>query len=190
MTSEEMDKQWENIKEELLALNDLKEKMDDGDYVKNYLEWIKETVTKNRILYESKYNEAKKDQELYKKERGKLYWINFGINIGSEFQKYHYAVVLYESKYTALIVPLSSKKEEIQQWKIDDNLIIELGEISDFEEKKPCYALINQLQSVSKKRLDRIGKKPNYKNIKLSPEQMNMIDNAVISALTYTKKTS
>lgn len=185
--SEELDKKWIEIKENLLRLNDLKIKFGEDTYSINYLNWVKEEVDKNLYLFESKYNEKKKDQELYRKERGQVYWINFGINIGSEFQGYHYAVVLNEGKYTAIVVPLSSEKDEVQKWKEVDDLIIPIGEITGFEQTKPCFAMINQIQVVSKKRLDRVGNKPNYKTIKLSTTQMDMLDETIKNNLVNKK---
>lgn len=187
MDSTNMDKKWLEIKEELLQLNDLQQDYNakyNTDYVESYLNWIKETVTKNKFIYRNKYDKSKTDFEILSKNRTNVYWIDFGINIGSEFQGYHFALVLYENTYTAIVVPLSSEKDEFQSWKENDESIIPIGEINGFEEKKPCYALINQIQAVSKKRLDRIGIRPNFKKIKLSPEQMDLIDKAIINMLT------
>ena len=72
------------------------------------LDWFNEIVLKNIALHKSKKSDEVMDQELYRKSRQHVYWINFGRNIGSEFQDYHYAVVLFESKYTAIVVPLIS----------------------------------------------------------------------------------
>lgn len=178
-TSELLDGKWLEIKENLLKLNDLKIKFGEENYSMNYLSWVKEEVDKNLYLFESKYNKNKTDQELYRKQRGQVYWINFGVNIGSEFQGYHYAVVINEGKYTAIVVPLSSEKEEVQIWKEKDELIIPIGEIEGFEKTKPCFAMINQIQAVSKKRLDRIGNRSNFKNIKLNDIQMDILDEAI-----------
>lgn len=178
-TSGLLDDKWLEIKENLLKLNDLKVKFGEENYSMNYLSWVKEEVDKNLYLFESKYNKNKTDQELYRKQRGQVYWINFGVNIGSEFQGYHYAVVINEGKYTAIVAPLSSEKEEVQIWKEKDELIIPIGEIDGFEKTKPCFAMINQIQAVSKKRLDRIGNRPNFKNIKLNYIQMDILDEAI-----------
>lgn len=178
-TSGLLDDKWLEIKENLLKLNDLKVKFGEENYSMNYLSWVKEEVDKNLYLFESKYNKNKTDQELYRKQRGQVYWINFGVNIGSEFQGYHYAVVINEGKYTAIVAPLSSEKEEVQIWKEKDELIIPIGEIDGFEKTKPCFAMINQIQAVSKKRLDRIGNRPNFKNIKLNHIQMDILDEAI-----------
>ena len=147
-------------------------------YCANILDWFNEVLEKNYIIHESKINDSKIDQEIFKKYRQKVYWINFGKNIGSEFRDYHYAVVLYESKYTAIVVPLTSKKDESPQWIIDnENVIVDLGEAKGYpHECKQCYACTFLLQSVSKKRLDRCGnKKDGYFDLKLSSEQMNKI---------------
>ena len=59
-------------------------------YCANLLDWFDEVVLKNTALYKSKKDTTQQDQELYKKSRQNVYWINFGRNIGSEFQDYHY----------------------------------------------------------------------------------------------------
>lgn len=118
------------------------------------------------------------DQELFKKERQHIYWMDFGRNVGSEFRDWHFALVLYESKYTALVVPLTSKKEHNPDW-VEENkdVIVDMGIIEGFpEEVKECYACVFMLQSVSKKRLSRYGdKEKGYYNIKISDEQMKKI---------------
>ena len=104
--------------------------------------------------------------------------MDFGRNVGSEFRDWHFALVLYESKYTALVVPLTSKKEHNPDW-VEENkdVIVDMGIIEGFpEEVKECYACVFMLQSVSKKRLSRYGdKEKGYYNIKISDEQMKKI---------------
>lgn len=147
----------------------------DNYYCANLLDWFNEVVLKNIAIYKSKKSETQIDQELIKKDRQYVYWIDFGRNIGSEFRDLHFAVVIYESKYTALVVPLTSKKEHDPKW-IEENrdVIVDMGIIEGFpEETKECYACTFMLQNVSKKRLSRYGDdKKGYFDIKLSNEQM------------------
>ena len=98
---------------ELLYRNIIKLKRLDIDnyYCANLLDWFNEVVFKNIAIFKSKLDDNQIDQELYKKERQFVYWIDFGRNVGSEFRDLHFAVVVYESKYTALVIPLTSKKE-------------------------------------------------------------------------------
>lgn len=159
----------------------------DNYYCANLLDWFNEVVLKNIAIYKSKQSEDQIDQELYKKDRQYVYWIDFGRNIGSEFRDLHFAVVIYESKYTALVVPLTSKKDHDPKW-IDENkgVIVDLGIIDGFPETtKECYACTFMIQSVSKKRLSRYGDDTKgYFDIKLSNEQMKKIcDN--LSNITY-----
>ena len=116
-----------------------------------------------------------------------MYWIDFGRNIGSEFQDLHFAVVIYEAKYTAIVVPLTSKKYQNPKWIEEDrNAIVDLGIIDGFpKETKECYACTFMVQSVSKKRLSRYGdSKKGYYDIKITDEQMKKIcDN--LSRITY-----
>lgn len=168
------------IKLDIIYKNILKlKKMEiDNNYCANLLDWFNEVLLKNLAIYKSKQSETETDQELYKKERQFVYWIDFGRNIGSEFRDSHFAVVIYESKYTALVVPLTSKKEHDPKW-IDENknVIVDLGVIEGYpEESKECYACTFMLQSVSKKRLSRYGdSKKGYFKIKLSDDQMKKV---------------
>ena len=158
-----------------------------NNYCANLLDWFNEVALKNISIYKSKNSEKEKDQETFNKTRQKVYWINFGRNIGSEFQDYHYAVVLHESKYTAIVVPLTSKKDHEPNWIIEHrNVIVDIGTVDGYpSDSKECYACTFMLQTVSKKRLDRCGnKKTGYFDIKISNEQMKAICDK-INEITY-----
>lgn len=189
----------DNIRE--LKNEKLKEKLDilyrnilrlkklniDNYYCANLLDWFIEVINKNISIYKSKQSENQMDQELYKKERQYVYWIDFGRNIGSEFRDLHFAVVLYESKYTALVVPLTTKKDHHPRWiEENKNVIVELGFINGFPDKeKECYACTFMIQSVSKKRLSRYGDDTKgYFDIKISDEQMKKICDS-LTKITY-----
>lgn len=167
---------------ELLYRNIIKLKRLDIDnyYCANLLDWFNEVVFKNIAIFKSKLDDNQIDQELYKKERQFVYWIDFGRNVGSEFRDLHFAVVVYESKYTALVIPLTSKKEYDPQW-IEENrdTIVDLGVIDGFpDEVKECYACTFMIQSVSKKRLSRYGdNEKGFFDIRLSNNQMKKICN-------------
>lgn len=159
----------------------------DNYYCTNLLNWFNEVVSKNIAIYSSKQSETELDQELYKKTRQNVYWIDFGRNIGSEFRDCHFAVVLYESKYTAIVVPLTSKKEQDPKWIEENrNAVVDLGEIEGYPiESKECYACTFMLQTVSKKRLSRYGANKEEKiNIKISDEQMKKICDKILQ-ITY-----
>lgn len=159
----------------------------DNNYCANLLDWFNEIVLKNIAIYKSKKSKTKQDQETYKKARQEVYWINFGRNIGSEFQDYHYAVVLYETKYTAIVVPLTSKKEHEPEWIIENkDIIVDLGMVEGYpNESKECYACTFMLQTVSKKRLNRCGNKEDgYFKIRITDKQMLEICNK-INEITY-----
>lgn len=152
----------------------------DNYYCANLLDWFNEVILKNIAIYRSKKSADQTDQELYKKDRQYVYWIDFGRNIGSEFRDLHFAVVIYESKYTALVVPLTSKKDYDPKWIAENkDVIVDLGIIDGFpEETKECYACTFMLHSVSKKRLSRYGDdEKGYFDIKLSNEQMQKVCN-------------
>lgn len=162
----------------------------DNNYCAKLLDWFNEVICKNIAIYNSKKDEEAVDQELYKKERQHVYWIDFGRNIGSEFCDSHFAIVIFESKYTALVIPLTSKKEHSPAW-IEENkdCLVDLGVIEGYpKESKECYACVFMAQSVSKKRLSRYGDKKTgeYFDIKLSNEQMEAVCNK-LADITYNK---
>ena len=159
----------------------------DNYYCSKLIDWFHEVVLKNISIYQSKQSETEIDQELYKKTRQSVYWIDFGRNIGSEFQDLHFAVVLHEDKYTAMVVPLTSKKDHTPKWiEESKDVIVDLGAIEGYpEETKECYACTHMLQTVSKKRLSRYGQNKGDKfNIKISDEQMKKISDKV-SQIAY-----
>ena len=115
--------------------------------------------------------------------RKQVVWIDFGVNIGQELNHSHPAVVLYSGPNvgTVLVAPLTSKKNE-------SNVIIDIGEVEDFEGFSYCK--IDQLRAVSKLRIQtkkfenkyynnfnrENGK---YSNLEVSTEQINLIDKAI-----------
>lgn len=71
-----------------------------GDnYCANLLDWFNEVVQKNIAIKKS--IDKGMNQEKFKKYRQHVYWINFGRGVGSEFQDYHYALVLFEAEHLA-----------------------------------------------------------------------------------------
>lgn len=118
--------------------------------------------------------------------------VEFGKTIGSEFQDEHFAVVLNELSYTAVVVPLTTKKEIPPAWISNTELIVDIGLVSGFpNECKECLAFTGGIISVSKKRLSKYGDKKarQYYDITLSEPQMraieeNISNNFCISGLT------
>jgi len=64
-----------------------KKNADDENYSINYLKWILEVTIKNKIIHSSK---SSKDKEMVRRRRSRVYWIDFGKNIGSEFNDPHF----------------------------------------------------------------------------------------------------
>lgn len=168
-------------------LNDILEKLhtltkDDMDI--HILKWFVEHVCKNYYIHDSKLDETKRDTETNKTPRGHVYWVEFGVNIGSEFNDPHYAVVVKESKYTAIVVPLTSKKSSDPLWVKTDDAVIPIGVVSGFETNDTeCYACISMIRSVSKRRL---SSKVNgeFVKLKLTNEQIDKIDNVINNRFT------
>jgi len=136
----------------------------------DFIKWFTEVINKNIAIYKSKRDKNATDHERYKKPSGNVYFIDFGKTIGSEFQSLHFCVVLYELDYTALVAPMTSKKETPPHWVSNTNLIVDIGAVQGLP-KNGNLVYIGGLQEVSKKRLDLYKKQ----NIKLSAEQMELI---------------
>ena len=170
-------------------LNDVLEKLnsldfEDEDFDINALKWYIEHANKNYYIHESKQDEEKHDTEINKKPRSHVFWVEFGINVGSEFNEPHYAVVVKESKYTAIVIPLTSKKDKVPKWIQDDDAIIPIGKVEGFEDNETeCYACISLIRSVSKRRLSsKVDGK--FVKLKLLPEQMDKIDAVINNRFT------
>jgi len=159
---------------------------DDRKYPINFLKWVLEVTIKNKIIHS---NKSSKDKEMVRRRRSRVYWIDFGKNIGSEFNDPHFCVVIKESQFTAIVVPLSSQKESTPDWKMSEDLIVPIGYLNDLPEKrKPSYALVNQITTVSKKRLSTFKYKGNYLKMKLTDQQMNLIDKTIMKLCVYKGK--
>ena len=182
MINKRYEKLFQKLNDALEKLNSLD--FEDENFDINALKWYIEHANKNYYIHESKQNEEKHDTEINKKPRSHVFWVEFGINIGSEFNEPHYAVVVKESKYTAIVVPLTSKKDKVPKWIQDDDAIIPIGKVEGFEENDTeCYACISMIRSVSKRRL---SSKVNGKFVKLKllPEQMDKIDRVINNRFT------
>ena len=182
MINKRYEKLFQKLNDALEKLNSLD--FEDENFDINALKWYIEHANKNYYIHESKQNEEKHDTEINKKPRSHVSWVEFGINIGSEFNEPHYAVVVKESKYTAIVVPLTSKKDKVPKWIQDDDAIIPIGKVEGFEENDTeCYACISMMRSASKRRL---SSKVNGKFVKLKllPEQMDKIDRVINNRFT------
>lgn len=140
-------------------------------YLLSFEDWLKEQVVKNcRIKTGKKF-------ETGRRPRQRVFWTEFGINIGSEFSFTHFGVVIKEFDHTVLVVPLSTEKEDELDYKNIGNCFVPIDIVDGMPyDKKSCYALVNQMQSISKARLgdykDEFGK---YHQITLSDVQMQKI---------------
>ena len=173
----------EKLNNVLYDYDDLKIENKSSEHLIN---WFIEVVYKNLAIFKSKKQEHIQDQETYNKPRGNLFLIDFGKTIGSEFQDEHFAVVLKELDYTAVIIPLTSKKDIPPNWITNTDLIVDIGLVEGFPlECKECFAFIGGIQSVSKKRLSKYGDKKEkiYYEIVLSKNQMDLINENIIFKL-------
>jgi len=186
--SDKIDTVFAALKQELMYFHDK-----DPEYASKMVDWFLEVATKNHIIHRHKNDPSKRDKEMARRRRSRVYYIDFGVNVGSEFNYPHFCVVIAEFKYHAIVVPLSTVKEgDENSWKKDDdNLYVEIGEVQGFPiETKECYAVVSKIKEVSKQRLSDY-KHPETKEfvkIKLTDDQMNKIDEAIIKLCTKNTK--
>lgn len=160
------------LNEELLKKKDISQ----DEYLEKLTKWLNEIIIKNKLII------GKPSKEKVTRVRQHVYWIDFGFNIGTEFNFPHFCVVIKEFTNTAIVVPISTEKEEDPEWKSARNLFVPIGKIEGLpREKKDCYALVNQIRTVSKQRLsdyyDKSTRK--YIHIQLKPDQMKLILDAI-----------
>jgi len=186
--SDKIDTVFAALKPELMYFHDK-----DPEYAEKMVDWFLEVAIKNHIIHRYKNDPSKKDKEMVRRRRARVYYIDFGVNVGSEFNYPHFCVVVKEFKYHALVVPLSSLDEDdTQSWKLDEeNMCVEIGEIKDLPFEKPkTYALVGKMREVSKQRLSdyRHPETKEFVKLKLTDDQMDKIDEAIIKLCTKNKK--
>jgi hypothetical protein len=112
-------------------------------------------------------------------KRGEIFTVDFGFGIGSEFRYQHYCVVISVNKKTVVVIPFTSKPKNG----------INLGIIQKLQsrrnsKKKETYALVHSVRSISRARLFRPRINGKRQFIKLSKNQMDLLDNEVKKILT------
>lgn len=177
------------LKQELLYFHDK-----DPVYAEQMVKWFQEVGVKNKHIHASK--SSKRDKEMGRRRRGNVFYIDFGVNVGSEFNFPHFGVVIAEFRYHALVVPISSvKKEDENGWKKEEqNLYVEIGKIKGFpetdEEQTHSYAVVSKIREVSKQRLSdyRVPGTRDYIKLFLTDDQMDLIDEAMRTLCTKKEK--
>jgi mRNA-degrading endonuclease toxin of MazEF toxin-antitoxin module len=182
--SDKIDSAFASLKQELLYFHDK-----DPEYAKKMAEWFNEVGVKNKIIHHFKNNASKPDKEMVRRRRSRVYYIDFGVNVGSEFNYPHFCAVIAESTYHAVVIPLSTVKETDEGgWKEEEkNFFIEIGEVEGFPlEQKDCYAIVSQIRTVSKQRLSdyKHPKTKQFYKLKLTDPQMDKIDAAIVKMCT------
>ncbi len=154
-------------------------------YINHFKEWLVEKAVKNQLIKHKRKNEN------VKRPRQRVYWCEFGINVGSEFSFPHFAVVIKEFDKTAIVVPISSEKEDDAEFKNASNYYVPIGKLSGLpREQRECYALVNQIKTVSKTRLSDYKDKENNKFVKMSltKEQMDAVLDSLKKIATQETK--
>lgn len=128
--------------------------IEDKKRVKNYLKWINK---KTNIIRNEKNFSINEEQKKHLK-RSKVFWIDFGFNIGKEFGGKHPAVILRVTGDSVFVIPLSSGP--LPETKKNDDACVEIPFVYDFPYMKRWLNVL-RMQCVSIQRIDfdnRIGR--------------------------------
>lgn len=80
--------------------------------------------------------------------KGRVCWVEFGFNIGSEYGGRHPAVVIRNYRNTLLVIPLTSQEPEKER-----DYLLEVPFVHDLQ-KKRRWAVISSLTTISTHRVD------------------------------------
>lgn len=158
----------------------------------NFKKWIFALIKTNYNIKKNQHKIAQeklrygtsstKDFERQKRNRGEVYHIDFGVNIGSEYRYNHFGVVIKSTGKLAIVIPLTSSNSTYNQ---TNPLVVDLGIINGMPSPaRTSYALVNQIRTLSKSRLMRIRDNNNYIRPKLTVSQLDLIDNCIKNQLT------
>lgn len=176
--SRKIDNNFRQLKRQIMYFHDK-----DLEYAKKLSDWLLELATKNKIIHSTRYATEHPDKEKVRRRRGKVYYMDLGVGVGSELNYPHFVVVLKEYTYTAIVVPISSVKDEYQPWKNEKNSFIEIGKIQGLTDPDTpdSYAVVGHIQTVSKQRLSYYRKEDGtyLKDLHFNNDQMNKVDKAI-----------
>lgn len=138
----------------------------------NYLKWC--SLKTNIIDNEHNFTLTDEQENLIK--RGKVIWVNFGFNIGSEFGGHHPAVIIRKMGKGVYVIPLDSGK--IPDEKKDKDYYIPIPYVYGFP-KMPRHCNIYKMVCIDPRRFDFNG---TYGNVhgKIMDKISNALKNNVI----------
>lgn len=180
MSEDKIKRALDNTKRELTNWFSNTSFAKEKSYAVKHAEWTEEKAMKNKFIRQNRG--TSKGDEVQRK-RKLVYWTELGMNVGNELCEDHFCVVIKEFEKTAVVIPISSKKDSDDPYKTEDNGYFEIGCIEDLPgDKRDSYAVISQIRTVSKKRLSSYPdptKQKKYLRMKLNDTQMDIIDKAV-----------
>ena len=143
------------------------------------MEYILFLIQKNIEISADKTESNKLILEKTPCKRGEVFTVDFGFEIGSEFRYQHYCTVISVNRNIAIVIPFTSKS----------NYGINLGIIQDLQSQKKSqkletYALVHSIRNISRARLFRPRINGKRKYIKLSKNQMDLLDDEIKKLLT------
>lgn len=120
-----------------------------------------------------------------KMERGDIVWVQFGINVGSEFSDFgtdgHFAMIWAQNGFEFIVIPISAEERKPE----DNDYAINLGRIEGLPKDKDSYAKLDAIRSVNIRRIKRInGKKTGKISLKtINPELITLVNLKIIDKL-------
>lgn len=138
-----------------------------------------------KISYIRDENEPKSTNGYYK--RGQIVHVDLGFNVGGELGGGHFAVVLWtqDRAATVTVAPLTSQKPDKQVKEQHRDYHVTLGE--HLEEGTISIIKVEQIRAVSKLRVQPMRlqtKNRTYKTDKLTAEQLDQLDQAIVRLYT------
>lgn len=144
--------------------------------INEYKDWL---VMQTKLIKRSHFKKGyvKQPDNI---SRGDVVWVEFGINIGTELSRGHFAVVWRVDLGNVVVIPLTSKPVAV------DNMTFNIGVIEELceESVRQSYIKLDAIRSISKRRLVRIRNKPQGK-ARLSDTQIKLINKLIIDNFTF-----
>lgn len=111
-----------------------------------------------------------------KMKRGDIVWVQFGINIGDELSDDgtdgHFALIWGQQGFMFIVIPLSKQPRT-------DDYTVNLGIINGLPENGNTYAKLDNIRSISIRRIRRIREQPDGKVTITDPGKLQMIKDAM-----------
>lgn len=137
------------------------------------------------LLEKAKYFKKHIKKERFNKlpnkmQRGDIVWVQFGMNIGDELSDDgtdgHFALIWGQQGFMFIVIPLSKQPRV-------DNYTVDLGKVEGLPENGSTYAKLDNIRSISIRRIRRIREQPDGKVTISDPAIIQKIKDAMTKVL-------